>query len=739
MYMEMKFLAHITDIDGERKEQGLKEHLLNTAELSSMFAKEFNNEKFAYLCGLAHDLGKYSDAFQKRIRGNPKKCDHSTAGAREVFKSIPYGKFLSYCIAGHHSGLQNVGTKFDVGSEGTLYGRLSSENSIEDYEAYKNEIEEKLTLVDHPKIRPLDKAGFSFSFFIRMLYSCLVDADFLDTEKFMSNGKVERIVNYDFNSMVDNFNKEVSKFKGSKGIINEKRTEIFNSCVEKSKMKRGLFTLTVPTGGGKTLSSMAFAINHLIKNDMKRIIYVIPYTSIIEQNAKVFSNIFGNNLILEHHSNYDFKDDENENYNIKKLSSENWDMPIIVTTNVQFFESLFANKSSKCRKLHNITNSIIIFDEAQMLPTEYLKPCIKAISELVYNYKCTAVLCSATQPSITKMFPKEIESIEICEDTYKLYEIFNRTKIIQRGKIEDLDLVNEINELQQCLVIVNTRKHALKLFPLIKGQGVFHLSTLMCPAHRKKTISEIRRRLSNGESCKVISTRLIEAGVDVDFPIVYRVNAGLDSIVQSAGRCNREGKLKDKDGNLILGEVHVFEPEQEFIKSQPNAFKRPIEVTDIIKRKYEDITSPQAIENYFEQLYSYNGEKGLDIKEIVKSLESGMSPNSRNLDAQINFNFVDVAKDFKLIEDNTHSVIIPFDEKAKDLIEQLRHSKYIGEILRSLQGYTVNIYSNEYNSLFGAGKLDFVKSDIPILRSIDDYDMDTGIKIDIQMGIGVFF
>ncbi len=413
-------------------------------------------------------------------------------------------------------------------------------------------------------------------------------------------------------------------------------------------------------------------------------------------------------------------------------------MPIIVTTNVQFFESLFANKSSRCRKLHNIANSIIIFDEAQMLPTDFLTPCIRAISELVHNYKCTAVLCTATQPAITEMFPKEIKLTEICEETDKLYQIFNRTKIVQRGVIESPDLANEINGLNQALVIVNTRKHALKLFSILNGENIFHLSTLMCPAHRKEIVAKIKELLKAGEPCKVISTRLIEAGVDVDFPIVYRANAGLDSIVQSAGRCNREGKLKDENGNSTVGEVHIFKPEEEFVNNQPSAFKRPIEVTDIISNFHEDITSPQAIKDYFEKLYFFESENGLDIKGIVKSLEEGMSMKSRNPDAQLNFDFATVAKDFKLIEDNTYPIIVKYDKNAEELVESLRHAEHIGGILRSLQGYTINLYRHEYESLANSNELDFITAETPVLRDMSKYNKDTGIELNIQMGIAVF-
>lgn len=731
----MKYLARIREED--KSEQLLIDHLTQTAEMSERFAKEFDNSEYGHLCGLLHDLGKYSDAFQRRLNGG-KKCDHSTAGAKVIFNSGPFWKIPAYCITGHHSGLLDIGSKLDADHEGTLYSRLSSENEIDEtYIAYKKEISQEFKITNPPKIKLLNKFGFTFAFFIRMLYSCLVDADFLNTEEFMTNGKTNRTIKYDFKSMLDSLNKKYEKFKGSTGIINEKRTEIFNKCIKKANSERGLFSLTVPTGGGKTLSSMAFALNHAIRNGMRRIIYVIPYTSIIEQNAKEFSDIFGDNLVLEHHSNYDFSNNEHDCNNIKKLASENWDMPIIVTTNVQFFESLFANKSSRCRKLHNIANSVIIFDEAQMLPTEYLIPCIRAISELVYNYKCSAVLCTATQPFLTEMFPKEINITEICENTDELYQIFKRTKIVQRGVIDTSDLANEINCLHQALVIVNTRKHALKLFSMLNGENVFHLSTLMCPMHRKEKIAKIKELLRTGKPCKVVSTRLIEAGVDVDFPIVYRANAGLDSIIQSAGRCNRDGKLRDNDGNLIVGEVHVFEPEAEFKNNQPNAFKRPIEVTDIINNLHDDITSPQAIKDYFERLYFFEGENGLDIKGIVKSLEDGVSLKSGNPDAQFNFNFKTIAEKFKLIEDNTYPVIIPFDDKAEKLIEKLRYAEHFGGILRSLQGYTINLYKTEYESLVNSNKLDFVTSETPVLRSISNYSLDTGIKINIQMGIGI--
>ena len=726
---DILFIAHKRQSDGE--EQSLLNHLSGTAKRAGCFAETFNNKEYAVSVGMLHDIGKYSLEFQKRIKNNGKRCDHSTAGARVITQNKYWGKLAAYCIAGHHSGLQDCGSSTDAGGEGTLYGRLAADYSIPSFDAYKEELDEfQYVNLGKPNIQPLNKGGFSISFFIRMLYSCLVDADYLDTEFFMQDGKVDRKIEYDFKSFYEKLDLKLNSFI-EEGLINKKRKEILNKCIDKSRNNRGLYTLTVPTGGGKTLSSMAFAINHLHENDMDRIIYVIPYTSIIEQNAKIFKDIFGNKSVLEHHCNFDFNDNDEE-YNKQKLSAENWDIPIIVTTNVQFFESLFANKSSRCRKLHNIANSVIIFDEVQMFPTEYLTPCIMTIAELIHNYNSTAVLCSATQPALGNRFPKEIESIELCENTDELYKVFKRTKIIKRGQVSSPDIANEINTLKQCLCIVNTRKHAIELFKLLEGDGNFHLSTLMCPEHRRDVLKEIKYRLKHGLHCRVVSTRLIEAGVDVDFPRVYRMVCGLDSIIQATGRCNREGKLVNELNEKIYGEVHVFEPEEEYMKKQPPSFKQEIEITKQIIRQFDDISSPEAINEYFKRLYRYRGEEGLDNKNIYKRLEAGVEK------LKFNFDFETIAKEFKLIEENTHHIVIPFNDYAEILIEKLRHADLYKGIIRSLQGYTVNVYDQEFNALLGAGKLAVIRDNIFALSSMSDYDNKTGLKIEERLGIGIY-
>lgn len=726
------FVAHIRE-DGT--EQSVKEHLLNTAVKARDFAHPFNGDDYAYTAALLHDIGKYSNEFQNRILKDGKKCDHSTAGAKEIVKINKSGRLIAYCIAGHHSGLPNYGSVSDVGIEGTLNARLNKV-AIPRYDRFFDEIDTiNLPVMPNIKLTKNTNIGFILSFYIRFIYSCLVDADFLDTEVFMSNNSVDRTANYDFYLFRKRLNKKLSCFK-TDTIINRYRKKILDACIEKAKLKRNLFNLTVPTGGGKTLSSLAFAVNHLINNSMDRIIYVIPYTSIIEQTAREFKNIFGEENVLEHHSNFDFDDDENSIKNKMRLSSENWDMPFIVTTNVQFFESLFSHKSSRCRKLHNIANSIIIFDEVQMLPIDYLKPCIEAIKQLVLNFNSTVVMCSATQPPFDKLFG-ELEPIEICDNHAELYNAFKRTNVKTHGVINSSNLAKEMNNIEQVLCIVNTRKHALKIFSMLEEQGSYHLSTLMCPVHRKEVINTIKERLQEGLTCRVCSTRLIEAGVDVDFPLVYRAMSGLDSIVQSAGRCNREGKLMAEE-KLVYGEVHVFYPEDEFVQHQPEAFKRPTMVTESIMRNFDDITSPRAICTYFEELFEITGD-GLDFKKILERLESDVT--------NFNFSFQDISRDFKLIEDTAIPVIIPYDDKACTLIEKLKYSDYKSGILRSLQGYTVTIYKNEYDNLFGMGALDFITNgeinnkDIAILKrdSFNHlYDKNTGLKVTEETGIAIY-
>jgi len=547
------YYAHSTFNKSQQDWHLLNSHLHEVAKQAADFAEEFNARSMGFTSGLYHDIGKYSKEFQAKLRGeNLQTVDHSTAGAlalQDVCK--PHiAKLLAYTVAGHHTGLQNYGNV-----ETGLASRLFSK-SLPDYSAYKTDINTDIE-ENHAVNLHFDNShsGFSASFYTRMLYSCLVDADYLDTEKFYSEKKA-LLRNYTtsisdlYDKLCVHMQEKLKKVDNSS--LNTLRSSVYFDCLKAADLPNKMFSLTVPTGGGKTLSSMAFALAHAKKNNMRRVIYVIPYTSIIEQTADVFRSIFGYNNVLEHHSNYDFSRNMLNDAAISsvQLASENWDLPIVVTTNIQFFESLFANKPSKCRKLHNLANSVIILDEVQMLPTGYIKPSTAALSELVRNYGCSVVLCTATQPSLNKFTTHGLDIKEIVGNPAGLYTSLKRVKVTYSGEVTVDDLLQRLNKEESYLCIVNTRSLASVLYRKIGSiSGNYHLSARMCPAHRREKLNEIKRRLLAGLPCKIISTQLIEAGVDIDLPVVFRELSGIDSICQAAGRCNREGKQ-------TIGNVH---------------------------------------------------------------------------------------------------------------------------------------------------------------------------------------
>lgn len=451
--ISLEYLAHV---DGAR-EQTIKEHLEGTAKLAGEFADQFGKSDWGYCCGMLHDIGKYSAEFQKKIRDSSnKQVDHATAGAQVCFEKRKLYEIMSYCIAGHHAGLPDSGSKLDTEKEPTLYGRRKKK--IKDYQAYKEEIVIP-ELSSYPfDLKKTKNCDFSLSVFIRMVYSCLVDADFLDTEMFMNAGQVERDSGECVDILLKKLENHIAEWLNNHDTdtVNGRRSEILRHCLDCGKMEKGLFRLTVPTGGGKTIASLAFALRHAVQNHMERVIYVIPYTSIIEQNAEIFRNILGKQNVLENHYNVDYE--SSEEFKPMQLASENWDKSVIVTTNVQFFESLFANKSSKCRKLHNIANSVIIYDEAQMLPNDYLKPCIAMMEELINNYRTSIVLCTATQPALDLFFQKDIKAMELCPRMEEQFKFFERVRFQNTGTVTEEDLIEKLNQEYQALCIVNTKK-----------------------------------------------------------------------------------------------------------------------------------------------------------------------------------------------------------------------------------------------------------------------------------------
>jgi len=701
------------------------DHLQKTAEKAKKFAEKIDAEEFGYVCGMLHDIGKFSLEFDNRLLNDGVKVDHSTAGAQEVIKNKILGSGqMSYCIAGHHSGLPDAGTRSDTADMGTLHGRLKKQN-LPDYSDFGEVVDiKKLKVTKIPHYLSNEQNGFSLSFFTRMLYSCLVDADFLATEEFMNPDKKRKSLSTSVEELYKMYQSHVKPFFNPTGKLNQERTKILNECLKKGQGPKGLYSLTVATGGGKTLASMGFALEQMKKHHLDRIIYVIPYTSIIHQTAAIFRDIFGEGVVLEHHMKVDY-DDKDETDSYHKLATENWDAQIVVTTNVQFFESLYGNRSSACRKLHNIVNSVIIFDEAQMFPIEYLKPCVRTIAELVKNYNCTAVLCSATQPALADIFPVGTHIQEINSHWEEGKDIFKRTKFVFDDLLNNAELAKRLQSEKQVLCIVNTKRHAQDLYKLLpEGEGNFHLSTFMTPKDIQRIISIIKERLKADLVCRVISTSLIEAGVDLDFAAVYRAETGIDSELQAGGRCNREGKRP-----LEESIVHIFMPEEIYTKRAPVRAKQMIETQRLTIRRYGEIESGEAIQAYFRKLYDLQDENGLDSKGILDTLEK----------SKTDIQFTEISQMFKLIDTMTRPIVVIEDNEAANLVNKLRFGEKNRNVMRKINQYCVGVYEYQYRQLLDAGAIEPLGSEaIFVLRDFERYDPKWGLVVEQKLGEGVF-
>ena len=720
-----EYLSHISEDD---RKQSVLNHLLGTAELCGEFASHFNARDLGILAGKTHDIGKYSKEFQNRIKNNGPKVDHSTAGALECLKSNQI--FSAYAVLAHHSGLPDGGIH-DEATGSSFWARIKRGKSgrIPDYSCWKNELSLNTPVL--PAFLNSEQT-LGHVFFLRMLYSSLVDADFLDTANFMLN---EPYLDTSYSDMAElnrKLDSYISDWFPPKNELNTKRCEILSACMERAAaVSSDLFTLTVPTGGGKTVASLAFALRRAIRPDKpkRRIIYVIPYTSIIEQTADTFRKILGDDNVLEHHSGivYDTATDPNQDTeldkeNIRRMrAAENWDAPVIVTTAVQFFESLYSNRSSKCRKLHNIADSVIIFDEAQMMPLPYLRPCIHAISQLIAHYGVTAVLCTATQPVLEPFFKEflpDVSPAELCPSNLQRDGIFKRVTFRQTGRLTSAALAEELNSHSQVLCIVNSRASAREIYDMLGTQPdtAFHLSTLMTPADRRSVLTKIRQRLNDNLPCRVVATSLIEAGVDVDFPVVYREEAGLDSILQAAGRCNREGKRTCEESI-----VTIFKPE----KRPPSLFLQAISAAGRVLRTYEDISSAEAISMYFKSLYQLRGENSFDHHKILHQLERDTMP------------LESVAKLFHLIENDTRTICIPIEE-GKHLVERYQYGEVSRKLMRQLGQYSVSIYENHFKALYEAGDIEEIGKDFFVLKNLTLYNQTTGLSLNADSGKAEF-
>lgn len=708
----MTVFAHsIADAPKQRWEQ-LREHLVAVGAKASTFGSYLDIADMARAAGLLHDIGKRSAAFQARLEGGP-PVDHSTAGAIEAMQRYDplLGRLLAFAIAGHHAGLAD-------GKE--LRNRLAR-TDLADYSGWEAETG-PLPDITPPPFPFKEQLPYSAAFLGRMLFSCLVDADFLATEAFY--GAKERGGHSALATLRERLNDHLTNLTGRapRSDLNLLRAEILAHARAKAEMPPGLFTMTVPTGGGKTLASLAFALDHAVRHGLRRIVYIIPYTSIIEQTAGVFRRALGDTDVLEHHGNVEWErpaessiaraDDEGRDASNKlRRAAENWDVPIVVTTAVQFFESLHAARTSRCRKLHNLAKSAIILDEAQTLPVHLLRPCLAAIDELTGNYGASVVLCTATQPAVTqaKGFSRGLrigEDRELAPRPRELYDELRRTDVRHAGTVTDADIAARFAEREQMLCIVNSRKHAQALFGEIADMpGARHLTTLMCPAHRRAVLTEIRRDLAEQRPVRLVATSLIEAGVDVDFPEVWRAETGLDSIAQAAGRCNREGKLK-------RGEVVVFDAADH---SVPPVFKQPIAAMRAAMRGHEaDPLGLDAVETYFRELYWTKGDSALDAAKlggkpfpILPAIaERGVPP--------FDFPYRSIADAFRMIDDVMDPVIVPWRgadgrDEVPDLLERLRTAKRPpGDVLRRLQQFTVSIPTTARAAMLATGAVQAV-------------------------------
>lgn len=716
----MEYYAHI---DKNDKKQTVKEHLENTGKL----ARDFSVDMFKDITeavGKCHDMGKYTAEFQKRLAGSNIKFEHSICGAQWINEN--YGKnlfspLMEFCIAGHHSGLPDGGTRTDDSGYPTLFARLGRKTG--DYSAFFSEMQIEMpdttNLVDEiNKAGSLNDGLEIYAFMTKYVFSCLTDADFLDTEKFCSPN-AERGISGNFNVALEKINNKLATFEQDTKV-RKARKNLLDQAVENIDNMQNINILNMPTGSGKTLCSMKIALEKVIRENKKRIIYVIPYTSIIEQTAEVFSDIFGKDLfVLQHHSNYDYsskkqqkneavcKDDYEETAKKLKKTCENWDAPLIVTTSVQFFQSLYHYKGSRLRKLHNLADSIIVFDEIHLLPIKLLQPCLRGIGYITKYLNSKAIFLSATMPDYTSLISRFLPDCSVFNmiDDKSHFADFENCTYTNLGKTEYENIVEKSQHYLSSLIIVNSRKNAQYVYGLLSGKK-FHLSTYMTPVHRSKVILQIRECLDNKESVTVVSTSLVEAGVDLDFEAVFRECAGLDSILQSGGRCNREGRRDH-------GYVFVFETSD---KPKGDILTRA-NIAKSLFTEYENINTKDCIEDYYGRLFK-DGDSAIN-KNSIACFEG------RTYRKPTAIPFRSYAENFEFIESDTVSIVIDNCDEVHKLLTSLRYGEL--SVKRSLQRYSVSVYYYEFEDLLQMGIVTSDDSGIFLLANNDYYNNETGL------------
>lgn len=747
----MTVYAHSLPEPDRSNWEPLAAHLADVARCCGDFAEPFGWRGLAEVAGRLHDIGKCSAEFQAYIGGSRLTGgDHSSAGAIEALKAgytTQIAQLLAAVIAGHHAGL----------ADGTdLEKRLAPSAKPPAYAGWQAHAGALPSAKALANTRPFQNVpgGFSGAFLTRMIFSCLVDADSLETERFYARAENRPVERGRFRPLSELRNRLRSHMadvasQAPSTPLNILRAEVLANAVACAEKPPSLFTFTVPTGGGKTLASLSFALDHAVRHGMRRVLYVIPFTAIIEQTAEVFRKALGTDEdILEHHASFDWeaaaqrmlkgrqRDDEGGDPTARlHRAAENWDVPIVVTTAVQFFESLFAANRSRCRKLHNIAGSVIVLDEAQTLPLPLLRPCMAALDELALNYGCTVVLCTATQPALREAdgfkggFKIGAEH-ELAPDPKDLYRRLKRVHVEwRREPIPDSVAVERFAEREQMLCIVNNRKHAAALFGAISNMpGAVHLTTLMCPRHRRIVLEELRCKLKRGKPVRLVSTSLIEAGVDIDFPEVWRAITGVDSVAQAAGRCNREGLLP-------MGHLVIFEPEE---GKPPRSIMEFWQAARQVLRRHDDPLTLDAIHTFFSQLYWQKGQEAMDAAQLEKQTYPILARIAERKDTW-KFPFDSIARAFRMIKDVMEPVVVPWraddeDRAAENLLNKIATSPSPSRNdLRRLQQYTVSIPQQARAEWLAKGVLLPVHPALgeAILRFMDLslYDPNTGVRL----------
>ncbi|MCS6923881.1 MAG: CRISPR-associated helicase Cas3', partial [Fimbriimonadales bacterium] len=703
----MPYYAHTPNAQGHWHD--LTAHLRATADIARAFADRFGAGELAYYAGLCHDLGKFHQQFQQYLQAcalgqRARRQPHAVYGALYAERQ---NHLLTFIIEGHHRGMRD---KVD------LIARLQSEILPP---AVQTIAESQLPDLLQPPALPawLPSDALSLEMLVRMLFSCLVDADFLDTERhFDPDRAAQRGQSPDLASLWVQFeaNQNALLQNAPDTPVNRARRAIYEACLAAAEQPTGLFRLTAPTGGGKTRAALGFALKHALRHNLERVIVALPYTSIIDQTARVYREILGDAAVLEHHSALHWDDADEDALQRQKLLSENWDAPIIVTTFVQLFESLFSNKPSACRKVHRLVRSVIVLDEAQTLPVELLGPTTHALQQLVNDYGATVVVCTATQPALERVSFRKSPH-EIVPKPEQWFDSLRRVEYrVLAEPISREQLAQHIAAEPQVLTILNSRRDAVEVIQALQDaypalEGVYHLSTLLCPAHRWQVLAEIRARLAHGQPCRLVATQVVEAGVDLDFPVVMRAVGPLDRMAQAAGRCNREGRLAQ--GHMVIFELQGG-------RAPRGAYRTGIDEARIVLNQPDaDLHMPKTYTDYFEKLFKNAELDKLKIQGKRQSLQ-----------------FESVARAYRLITDETRPVIVMRYEEptVQRLLSEGRGRLQSGSLppqhwYRQIQQYAVNLYLHEIRLLEAQGLLQ-AEPELGLTLYTGEYDPLLGVQ-----------